>query len=206
MVENAMTWSDAMRGWLIGLIGIVVATGPAAAEMKIHLLDKTAPVVTGQVFEEEAWVLYEEEDTGYLFSVPRDRVQKLEIVQAGRVRTVQITSSEAKFRDSRRQVYIAILETGDKRAEDVFKRLQEEVRSLGTARSAATASQPAGPGQPTVTGISAQASLFALALQEEKVNRILEEAASIYRRNDRILQRAARYELSKSKPRYYFHR
>lgn len=195
-----------MRGWLIGLIGIAVATGPASAEVRIHLVDRTTPVVSGQVFEEEAWVLYEEGDTGYLFSVPRDRVQKLEIVQDGRTQTVQITPSEEKFRDSRRRVYIAILEAGDKQAEDVFKRLQDEVRNLGTARSASAASQPAGPGQPAVTGISSEAALFALALQEEKVNRLLEAAAAIYRRNDRILQRAARYELSGSKPKYYFHR
>ncbi len=195
-----------MRGWLIGLIGVVALAGTARAEVRIHVFDQKTPLLTGQVFEEDAWVLYQEDESGYFFSVPRERVEKLEIVQDGRVQTVQIAPSGEKFRDSRRRVYLSILQAGDKQAEDVFKRLQDEVRNLGTARAAGAASQPAGPGQPAVTGISSEAALFALALQEEKVNRLLEEAAAIYRRNDRILQRAARDELSGSKPKYYFHR
>ena len=202
-----MRTRDVLRPWLIGLIGIVALAVPADGEVRIHIFDKTTPVVSDQIFEEEAWVLYQEGDSGYLFSVPRERVEKLEIVQDGTVRTLPITSQDGRFRDFRRQVFMAVLEVEDKRVDAVFKRLQDELRNMGTAASAATAgSQPRGPGAAPAPATFSREAEFALALQQERVARLLEEATAVGRRMDRILQRAGKYEISGGKPRYYFYR
>jgi len=202
MVEDAMRRGGMLRGGLIGLIGIAVLAPPASAEVRIYVTGKAAPVVTDQIFEEDGWVLYEENGSGYLFSTPRERVQKIEIVQGGIVRTLQMTPSGERFRDFHRYVFLSVLAAGDKHGEDVFKRIQEEVKNLAATRSAMTVppQQPGGIG-----GISPEATVFATALQEDRINGLLEEAGVIYRRNDRLLQEAGRYERG-PKPKYYFYR
>ncbi len=203
-----MKKGDVMRGWLIGLIGIVVATGSASAEVRIHLVDKTTPVVTDQIFEEEGWVLYQEGDSGYLFSVPRERVEKLEIAQGGAVRTIQMNPSEGgTFRDSRRRVLLSILGAENKEADAVFKRLQDELRNMQTATSAATvASQPGPSGPGAVPAMSPEEVRMALALQRERVSELLEEVSVVGRRVERIFQQAEKYKGTGPKPKYYFYR
>ncbi len=192
-----------MRGWLIGLIGVVALAGTARAEVRIHVFDQKTPLLTDQVFEEDAWVLYQEDESGYFFSVPRERVEKLEIVQDGAVQTIQITSSGEKFRDFRRRVFMSVLDAEDKRVDAVFKRLQDELRNMGTAASAASAGSQQ---QGVAPANFSQEAQFALALQQERVTRLLEEATAAGRRMDRILQRAGKYDLSGPKPKYYFYR
>ncbi len=206
-----MRGGDTMRGWLIGLIGllwVVALAAPAGAEVRIHLFDKATPVVTDQVFEEEGWVLFQEADSGYLFSVPRERVEKLEIVQGGTVRTIQMTpSQQAGVRDSRRRVLLKILEAENKEADTIFKRLQDELRNMQTATSAATvASQPAAPAPGAVKAVFPQEAQMALALQRERVSELFEDVSVVGRRIERIFQQAEKYKLSGPKPKYYFYR
>lgn len=200
-----MKRSDILRGWLIGLIGAVALAGPAAAEVRIHLVDKTTPVVTDQIFEEEGWVLYQEGDSGYLFSVPRQRVEKVEIVQGGAVRTIHMGSSqEETFRDSRRRILVKMLEAENKEADTIFKRLQEEVKNMQTATAAATVAGASGPG--AVKAASPLETQMMLGLQRERVAELVEDLSVIGLRSTRIVQQAEKYKVSGPKPKYYFYR
>jgi len=203
-----MKTGDVMRGWLIGLIGAVALVAPAAAEVRIHLVDRTTPVVTDQIFEEEAWVLYQEGDSGYLFSVPRERVERLEIVQGGAVRTIQMTPSKGEtIRGSRRRILLEILEAENKEADTIFKRLQDELKNLATTTSAVTvAAQPGASGPGAVRAMSPQEAQMALGLQRERLTEVLGELTVVGLRIERILEQAAEYKARGPKPRYYFHR
>lgn len=205
-----MKKGDVMRGWLIGLIGpiwVVALAVPAGAEVRIHLVDKTTPVVTEQIFEEEGWVLYQERDSGYLFSVPREQVAKLEIVQGGAVRTIQMTpSQEPTSRDSRRRVLLKILEAENKEADAIFKRLQDEVKNMQATSAATAAPRPGASGPGAAGALSAPEVQMALALQHERVSELLEEVAVVGQRVERITQQTAKYKISGPKPKYYFYR
>jgi len=188
-----------MRGWLIGLIGLAVATGPASAEVRIHLVDRTTPVVSGQVFEEEAWVLYEEGDSGYLFSVPRDRVEKLEMVQGGTVRTIEVTApGQRVFRDFRRRIFSRVVEAQDKIVEEFRKRLQDEAGRVGAAASATNQARQAGGAE------AAQEVRVTLDIQRERVNETIQEYKRAQEVLDRSLARFSKYRISGPKPTYYF--
>lgn len=203
-----MRKGDAMLGWLIGLVGAVVLVAPAAAEVRIHLFDKTTPVVTDQIFEEEGWVLYQEGDSGYLFSVPRERVEKVEIVQGGAVRTIQMGSSqEVTARGSRRRVLLSILGAENKEADTIFKRLQEELKNMQAAISGGTAaSQPGASGPAAVRAAFPQEVQMALQLQRERISELFEDVSVVGRRVERILQQAEKQRAIGPKPKYYFYR
>jgi len=202
-----MKTGDVMRGWLIGLIGAVALVAPAAAEVRIHLVDRTTPVVTDQIFEEEAWVLYQEGDSGYLFSVPRERVERLEIVQGGAVRTIQMTPSKGEtIRGSRRRILLKILEAENKEADTIFKRLQDELKNLATTTSAVTAAMQPGASGPGAARAMSRQEAQVLGLQRERLTEVLGELTVVGLRIERILEQAAEYKARGPKPKYYFHR
>ena len=207
MAEDAMKTGGVMRGWLIGLIGAVALVAPAAAEVRIHLVDRTTPVITDQIFEEEGWVLYQEGDSGYLFSVPRQRVEKVEIVQGGAVRTIQMGSSqEETIRGSRRRILLKILEAENKEADTIFKRLQDELKNLATTTSAVTAAMQPGASGPGAARAMSRQEAQVLGLQRERLTEVLGELTVVGLRIERILEQAAEYKARGPKPKYYFHR
>jgi len=200
-----MRTAKRLGGWLLGLALASVLAGPAGAEVRLYLLDRTEPIVTAEVFEEGPWLFYREGGSPYLFTVARDRVERLEIVRDGAVQTLQITApGQEAFPDARPQVLLAILDAEDKRVEDVMKKLQEEMQNMVAATSALTASeQPQAGGAP---GVITQEARAALTLQQERVNRVLQEAAAVSRRIERILERVVKRGVTRPETRYYFYR
>lgn len=197
-----MKKGDVMRGWLIGLIGLILLAGPARAEVRIHLFDTRTPVVTDQVFEEESWVLYQEGDSGYLFSVSRDRIEKLEIVRDGAVLTLQITSrGQRGFKDPIRPILLGVAQIRDKHLEELRKRYEEEVGKIGeAARAANEARQAAG-------ALGPSEALFLLAIQRARAEKTLLEYIQVQFSQGKLLELVGQYRKDTGpKPKYYFHR
>lgn len=200
-----MRTAKRVGGWLPGLALALVLAGPAGAEVRVYLLDRTEPIMTAEVFEEGPWLFFREGESPYLFTVARDRVERLEIVRDGAVQTLQITPpGQAAFPDARRQIFVVVLESEDRRVEEVMKKLQEEMQNMATATEAVTASQLLRPG--AGEAVTFQESRAALALQQERVNSVLVEAAAVSRRIDRILERVGKYGVTRPETRYYFYR
>lgn len=191
-----------MRGWLIGLIGLILLAGPARAEVRIHLFDTRTPVVTDQVFEEESWVLYQEGDSGYLFSVSRDRIEKLEIVRDGGVLTLQISSrGQRGFNGPTRGILLGIAQVRDKLLEELRKRYEEEVSKIGeAARAANEARQAAGER-------GSSEALFLLDIQRERAEKTRLEYLRVHASQEQLLELVGQYRQDTGpKPKYYFHR
>ncbi len=199
-----MRKGDVMRGWLMGLTGltgVLVLAPQVLAEVRIYVTGKTAPVVAAEILEEDGWVLYEENGSGYLFSVPRDRIEKLEIVRDGAVQTVQIIDPrQPVFPDFRRRIWLAVEALQAKVVEELKKRYEDEVGKIaGTADAANKAHQAGDVAASVEARLALDIARDRARIAREEYNRAL---AELRRTNAQV----ARYRDVGPKPRYYFHR
>ncbi len=196
-----MKKGDVVRGWLIGLIGIAVFAAPVSAEVRIYVTGKAAPVVTAEIFEEDGWVLYEENGSGYLFSVPRDRIEKLEIVRDGAVQTVQIIEpAPPVFPDFRPRIWFTVAALQEKFKEELKKKRDEEVGKIAGAADAVNKARQAGD---ALAVLEARATL-AVARDAARTVRDEYERALLWLR--RTLEQVSTYRDVGPKPKYYFYR
>ena len=188
-------------GWLVGLALAFALAGPAGAEVKVYLLDRTEPVVTAEVFEEGPWLFYREGESPYLLTVARDRVERLEIVRDSAVQTLQITPpGQAAFPDARRQILLTVAGIQDARVEELRKVLEEEVSKIGAAASAVNQAREA-------AGIlAAVEALQAMQIQRERADQALRQYNQARRGLDHTLGRVEVYRAAGPTPRYYFYR
>ena len=196
-----MRTSDVVRGWLVGLVGIAVLAVPASAEVRIYVTGKAAPVVTAEIFEEDGWVLYEENGSGYLFSVPRDRIEKLEIVRDGAVQTVQIIEPrQPVFPDFRRRIWLAVAALEAKFVEELKKKGVEEVGKIAGAADAANKARQAGD---VLAFLEARR---ALAAASDAARTVSDEYERVLLGRMRTLEQTSMYRDVGPKPKYYFYR
>lgn len=213
------------RAWVVGLAAAVALAGPAGAEVKVYLFDQTKPIETEQVFEEGVWVFYDEGESQYLFSVPRDRVERLEIVQQGAVRTLQITPpGQPVFPDFRREILLSIAIVQDKRVEDLRKQYLDEVTKAaqvapvpaeapgaGAAQAPAEAPKAGAAQAPSeaVKAGAAQASAEAPMARDILTARAAtfrQEYGAALSRLGFVLSQVAKYRAPGPRPEYYFYR
>ncbi len=189
------------RAWLVGLAAAVALAGPAKAEVRVYLFGQPKPIETEQVFEEGAWVFYYEGESPYLFSVPRDRVERLEIVQQGAVSTLQITPpGQPVSPDFRREILLGIATVQDKRVEDLRKQYLDEITKVAQIATAPAEAAKAGAAQ-----ASAEARTALDVLAARAVN-LREEYSAAQLRLNFILSQVGKYQAPGPRPEYYFYR
>ena len=196
-----MRTAKRVGGWLPGLALALALAGPAGAEVRVYLLDRTEPIMTAEVFEEGPWLFFREGESPYLFTVARDRVERLEIVRDGAVQTLQITPpGQAVFPDARRQILLTVAEIQDARVEELRKALEEEVSKIGAAASAVNQAREA------AGALAVVEALQALQIQRERADQAHRHYHQARRDLDRTLGRVEVYQAMGPKPRYYFYR
>lgn len=202
-----------VSAWLVGLAAAVSLAGPAGAEVRVYLSDQTKPIETEQVFEEGVWVFYNEGESRYLFSVPRDRVERLEIVQDGVIRTLLITPpGQPVFPDFHREILLSIAIVQDKRVEDLRKQYLDEVTKVAQVAPVPAEAVKVGPAQAPAEAPKAGAAQapaeapLAGDILTARAASFRQEYVAALSRLGFVLSRVAKYHAPGPRPEYYFYR